>query len=244
LLNGDFLIDCIKPAYLSTIVRADDRRCEFDCKNQTLLQRRTVVDLLMIGDSITQMWELQAYFNNSGLCVINRGIGGDRTQYLLHRFRADALQLKPKLCVIMIGINDTWSMEEDFFRPGKILTWDEVCNQSLYHMDKIIKLSKENNQNIAVCSILPTNMFWTQHEKERHLYVAEYNQELKRLCDAYVIDFIDYYSWFLSSDGESMNMELSVEGVHPNVFGYDIMYSILKDYLDSRDSMFKTLERA
>ena len=30
----------IKPGYLSQVMRADERRMEFDCKNQTLIQKR------------------------------------------------------------------------------------------------------------------------------------------------------------------------------------------------------------
>ena len=53
----------IKPGYLSQVFRADERRMEFDCKNQTIIQKECPVDIVFIGDSITQMWELEAYFH-------------------------------------------------------------------------------------------------------------------------------------------------------------------------------------
>ena len=45
--------------------------------------------------------------------ILNRGIGGDRTKSFLHRFYADAIQLKPKMVMIMVGINDAWDLEFD-----------------------------------------------------------------------------------------------------------------------------------
>lgn len=44
----------------------------------------------------------------SGLTVINRGIGGNRSRDLVARWDEDCLALKPDLLSILIGINDTW----------------------------------------------------------------------------------------------------------------------------------------
>ena len=77
-------------------VAADSRRMEFDAKNEILIFHQTPVDYVFIGDSITHMWELQAYFKPNGWSIANRGIGGDTTKYVLKRFEADVLQLKPK----------------------------------------------------------------------------------------------------------------------------------------------------
>ena len=46
----------IKPGYLSQVFRADERRMEFDCKNQTIIKKECPVDRVFIGDSITHMW--------------------------------------------------------------------------------------------------------------------------------------------------------------------------------------------
>lgn len=230
-IQSSELVKCICPGYLSLTVRADDRRCEFDCKNQTLLQKKTPIDLLFIGDSIIQMWELPAYFNERNLCVINRGIGGDRTSYLLYRFKADALQLKPRICIVMVGINDSWQLEEDHFRPSLVKTHVQIASSALANITELIQISRQAGQKIAICSILPTNMYWTEHEKERNQYVKLYNSGLKDLCETNLIAFIDFYPLFQVLGEDKMNMKLSVEGLHPNVFGYDCMFSELKQYL-------------
>ena len=43
-----------------------------------------------------------------GYRVVNRGISGNRVVDLYARWKADALNLKPDLISILIGVNDTW----------------------------------------------------------------------------------------------------------------------------------------
>lgn len=218
----------IRPGYLSRQVKADDRRYEFDCKNQIIVQNDVAVDLLFIGDSIIQMWELAAYFGGNGLCILNRGIGGDRTASLLHRFEADAVQLKPSVCVIMAGINDAWELEEEVWqqKPGSPL--HDVLATAVKNMEQILALAAEAEMKTVVCSLLPTAMEWTGHERERQIYVQNYNAALQGLSQKYGMHFADYYPLFVSSDGYSVKKELTIEGLHPNVFGYNLMAKTLK----------------
>jgi lysophospholipase L1-like esterase len=51
---------------------------------------------------------LQANNADLQLTVLNRGVGGDRTQELLNRWQADCLDLKPTVLSIKIGVNDLW----------------------------------------------------------------------------------------------------------------------------------------
>ncbi len=43
-----------------------------------------------------------------GLTFLNRGISGNRVVDLYARIKADAINLKPQLLSILIGVNDTW----------------------------------------------------------------------------------------------------------------------------------------
>jgi beta-glucosidase len=70
------------------------------------------IDLMMIGDSITQDWELpdnrstwQHYYGHRN--AVNFGVGSDRTQHLLWRLHNGNLDgISPKLAVLMIGTNN------------------------------------------------------------------------------------------------------------------------------------------
>ena len=119
---------------------------------------------------------------------------------------------------------DYWKQEE-----GKRL--ENILQEALTNMEKIVKISVEEQVSVVLCSILPTCMEWTNHERDRQKYVHLYNQELKKKAQKYGVVFVDYYPSFLNEDGYSLRRELSLEGLHPNVFGYDIMAEILKDTL-------------
>lgn len=72
--------------YYSEVVAADSRRKEFNIKNHSLMYSNQKPDFIFAGDSITHFWELNAYFRNPNLFIINRGIAGDNTTYLRKRF--------------------------------------------------------------------------------------------------------------------------------------------------------------
>ncbi len=220
---------CIKPGYLSRTVRADDRRMEFDSKNQEIVQHDTRVDVLFIGDSVIQMWELPVYFADCGLRMINRGIGGDRTGTLLHRFRADAIQLKPSVCVIMAGVNDSWELETDPWKQEPAAEVESILRDALANMEEVLKMSADAGIKTVLCSALPTAMNWTQQDAQRNVYVKLYNDGLKELALQYGAAYADFYREFVRGGSASVKPELTREGLHPNVFGYDIMARILKE---------------
>src|SRR5213078_5017270 len=60
--------------------------------------------VVFMGDSITDGWKLDKYF--PGAPYVNRGISGQTTSQMLLRFRADVIDLHPKVVVILAGTND------------------------------------------------------------------------------------------------------------------------------------------
>jgi lysophospholipase L1-like esterase len=70
------------------------------------------VDLLFLGDSITDGWRNKGRAVWDKNCAprhaLNLGISGDRTQHVLWRMENGELKnLKPKVVVLMIGTNNT-----------------------------------------------------------------------------------------------------------------------------------------
>ncbi len=74
--------------------------------NLKLLQSGTRVNVVFLGDSITERWGSHSgkWFEEPGW--INRGIGGQTTAQLLLRERDDALNLHPAAIVLEAGSND------------------------------------------------------------------------------------------------------------------------------------------
>ncbi|MFI3258425.1 MAG: GDSL-type esterase/lipase family protein [Spirochaetales bacterium] len=221
----------IYPGYFQENVRADAFRGDFDCKNQVLIENNVAVDYVFFGDSITQMWELNAYFRGETGCIVNRGIGGDRTKYGAKRFEADALQFSPKCCIFMMGINDAWDLEFDHWKqlPGMSLqTIKEAATQNIL---QIITMAKAKGIALALCSILPTDMLFTNQEQVRKEYAVQLNIEIERLCKEHNCIYVDYHSALVDTDGLTVKAGLTIEGLHPNVFGYNIMANILRTRL-------------
>lgn len=219
----------VKPGYFSLQVAADSRRGEFDCKNQVVLEKEIPVHTVFIGDSITQMWELAAYFSRPGQVYLNRGIGGDVTTYIRSRFAADVVQLKPRCCVLMAGVNDAWDLEFNHWRQEPGLSVETILSTAAENHTAIAEMAVQNGIHLFLCSVLPTNMLWTNHEPERREYILRLNEHLRSLGRRSAITYVDYYTHMVQPDAPLVRDGLTIEGLHPNVTGYDIMAWVLLD---------------
>lgn len=225
----------IRPGYLTRIVRTDDRRAEFDCKNQVIVQNEIPVDIVFAGDSIIQMWELEAYFHELHLRLLNRGIGGDRTCYFRRRFQADVIQLQPSVCVVMIGINDTWDLEGDNIKGLQGKSAIDILKIAEINIEKVLREGTRAGIDMIVCSVLPSDFQYTEHKEERDWFIKEYNRCVKSLCIGYSQLYLDFYHDFLNAENRGLNKQLTMDGIHPNVFGYNIMSNKVKQILLKRE---------
>jgi lysophospholipase L1-like esterase len=73
--------------------------------NAKLLATRSSVEIVFLGDSITEGWsdKRPGFFS---LERVGRGIGGQTSSQMVLRFMSDVVQLKPKAVHIMAGTND------------------------------------------------------------------------------------------------------------------------------------------
>lgn len=220
-----------RPGYFSTNVDADKKRTEYDIKNQVLITHHIDIDFLFIGDSITDFWDLETYFHRDGCRIVSRAIGGDTIRILKKRFMADAVQLHPKYCVLQIGINDANAMEPNYWwvYPGK--PQRDVLTDAMHDYSDILEQSKRAGMNLIICSLLPCNMPFSPVNRERQDYVLEMNKFLRNCSQQYGYIYVDYFSGLVKEDGRSMRDNISKEGLHPLVHGYDIMADILRNTL-------------
>lgn len=225
----------INPGFFSVQVAADFRRGEFNTKNSIIVENNVEVDFVFLGDSITHNCELNSYFNEGNKMILNRGISGDITEYVLKRFDADVTQLKPKNCILLIGVNDSWDLEDDPWQNKSGKSVEEVLVNAYNNILEMYKKAKSANINLIICSVLPTNMTFTNKNAERNIYIEELNKKLKYLCEKENLVYINYYSSFVIENGNTVKDGLTVEGLHPNTEGYNIMMSILKETLLKED---------
>lgn len=217
----------IKPGFFSNNVAADAKRREFDVKNEQCLYLDKKVDVVFFGDSITQNWETEAWFNRD--CIkINRGIGSDPTVYAAKRFDADVLQLKPSAIVILLGINDLLTVAHNLWyrEPGA----DPEMVISNIEKNFRDMLSKCKNEKVYICSILPQSLCEPYDRELFDSLIVRTNGILKSLCDEYGAEYVDYYSALCVNGG--LPDDMTFDGVHPNAKAYEVMANKLKEKVE------------
>lgn len=181
--------------------------------NAALQQAPAVV---LMGDSITDGWDdadPEFFADGSYLC---RGISGQVTGQMLCRFRADALDLGPRVVVILAGTNDI------------------ACNGGWAPLDRIAgqvasmaELARANGVVPVIASILPAGHYpWRPEIEGVAGKIRRVNEHLKAYADAQEIVWLDYYTALAEADG-SMRPEYTIDGVHLSKEGYAVIEELL-----------------
>ena len=170
------------------------------------------VDLLMIGDSITQSWEgrgkgvWKKYY--SARKPLNIGFSGDRTEHVIWRLQNGEMDdITPKLAVVMIGTNNTghrMDAAEDTAAGVK-----EVLNE-------VKKRSPKTK--ILLVGVFPRGQKPADEKRVRN---EELNKIIKTYADEKQIWYLDVADKFLDEDGV-LPKELMPDFLHPNRKGYQI----------------------
>ena len=166
------------------------------------------VDLIFIGDSITQGWEgagkeawADAYGKRN---AVNLGIGGDRTQHVLWRLDNGNIDgIKPKLAVIMIGTNNSGS------------------NTSEQIADGITAIVKKLRDKLPETKILILGIFprGADDENAQRKVNAAANAIVAKLADGKMVEYLDIGPKFLDDKGV-LSKEVMPDLLHLNPAAY------------------------
>ncbi|QHS54317.1 acylhydrolase [Mucilaginibacter sp. 14171R-50] len=167
--------------------------------------------VVYMGDSITDFWITNDSLFFAGKPYYDRGISGQTTGQMLVRFREDVINLKPRVVVILAGINDIAenngpSKLEDVF--GNIVS--------------MAQLAQANHIKVVLSSVLPALSFPWRPAIQPGAKVKALNQMLKAYSAKNGIVYLDYFSAMADAKG-GLPARLSKDGVHPNLQGYKIM---------------------
>jgi lysophospholipase L1-like esterase len=169
------------------------------------------VDLIFLGDSITQGWEgdngreVWDKFYGSRKAM-NAGIGGDRTQHVLWRLDNGNLdRIKPKLAVVMIGTNNSGSDTPDDIAAG---------------ITAIVEKLREKlpDTKVLLLGIFPRGE--NNDDEKRTVNVAA-NKIIASLDDGKSVAYFDISDKFLS-DGGTLQREIMPDLLHLSKQGYEI----------------------
>lgn len=175
--------------------------------------------VVFFGDSITDVWHLEEYF--PGKPYINRGIGGQTTPQMLIRFRQDAVELRPKVVVILAGTNDIAG------NTGPMRLEDIEANYV-----SMAEIARANNIRVVFSSVLPIHhytpqaqIFFGQRSPEKILAL---NRWLKKYVAGHVdCLYLDYFGAMVDERG-LLKRELADDGLHPNAAGYKVMARLVE----------------
>lgn len=191
---------------------------KYSKENQSLqIPSKNENRVVFMGNSITEGWKNNDpdFFSKNN--YINRGIGGQTTSQMLIRFRPDVIALKPKLVVILAGINDIAQ------NNGPIELQDIFGN-----IVSMVELAKANKIKVILSSVLPANDFSWKKGMEPAEKVIELNALLEKYCLDNKITFVNYYPKIVDSQ-KGLDKKYTNDGVHPTLTGYKIMEPLLQE---------------
>jgi len=184
--------------------------------SEPLRHERRVV---FMGDSITDSWDDPKYGGFfPGKPYVDRGVSGQTTPQMLVRFRADVIDLHPKVVVILAGTNDLAG------NTGP--TTLEAIQDNIASM---AELAKTKHIQVVLASVLPVSDYETRDGKpivrtiQRPLdKIKALNEWIKQYAAAKKVIYLDYYSAMIDDKG-FLREDLSEDGLHPNAKGYAVM---------------------
>ncbi len=168
------------------------------------------VDLVFIGDSITQGWEgrgkdvWKEFYGNRN--AVNLGIGGDRTQHVIWRLQNGNLEgITPKLAVIMIGTNNASTNKPEEIAEG---------------IKAIIKelQTRTPSTKILLLAVFPRG---ANAEDPRRQVNEKTNAIIAKYADGDKVHFLDIGPKFLETDG-TLTKEMMPDLLHLNEKSYRI----------------------
>ena len=178
------------------------------------------VDLIFIGDSITQAWggngkEVWAKYYGSRNAV-NLGISGDRTQHVLWRLENGNIKgINPKAAVIMIGTNNsngsdnTVAQIADGVRTIVKKLRSELPGMKILLLDIFPRGAKPNNQRGKVLQV---------------------NQIVSKLDDGEYVHYLAIGKHFLNYDG-TISKAIMPDSLHLSPMGYRIWADAIEEKL-------------
>jgi lysophospholipase L1-like esterase len=174
--------------------------------------------VIFLGDSITEHWIIYHAQFFSVHAYLDRGIFGQTTPQMLLRFRSDVIALRPQAVVILAGTNDlagNTGPETIEFIEGNLMS--------------MVELGNANHLRVVLSSVLPvTDAYQPRTNKRRPADIRALNQWMKTYCARGICTYADYFDSMTDERG-LLRSDLTNDGLHPNVAGYDIMEPIVEN---------------
>jgi len=198
------------------------------------IAKRGNVDILFLGDSITDAWGGEGHGTNGGhkiftskfvpMKAANFGIGGDRTQHVIWRLQNGELDgIKPKVVQLMIGTNNS---------NGADNTAEEIADGVKGIIDEIKK--KSPSTKVLLLAVFPRNTGKDDAAKKiQKDKIDKVNSIISKLDDGgKSVKFLDIGSKFKDASG-ALPKELMPDQLHLSEKGYEIWANTVEGVITS-----------
>jgi lysophospholipase L1-like esterase len=172
--------------------------------------------VVFMGNSITEGWKNSSpefFSSNPYIC---RGISGQTTPQMLIRFHQDVVALKPKVVVLLCGINDIAGNTG----PSTL----EMIQDNIAAMTEI---AKANKIRVVLSSVLPAFAFPWKPGIEPAEKVIALNKWIKSYADENKYTYVDYFN-AMKDERNGLPKNLAEDGIHPTKAGYAIMEPLVQ----------------
>ena len=172
--------------------------------------------VVFMGNSITEGWILTSPEFFEGKPYIDRGISGQTTPQMLIRFRPDVIDLRPKVVVILCGVNDIAQN-----------TGPSTLEMIEGNITSMAELAKANGIKAILCSVLPAYDFPWRPGLEPAEKIVALNAWIKEYSKKNGFIYLDYFS-SMADERNGLKSDYSEDGVHPNLKGYKVMEGLVE----------------
>jgi lysophospholipase L1-like esterase len=176
------------------------------------------IDLLFLGDSITQGWANNEVWRRfyAPRNAANFGIGGDRTEHVLWRLEHGEVEgIHPKVVVLMIGTNNSGSNTAEAIANG------------------VTAIVKSLREKLPETKILLLGVF-PRGEKPGSIRdkLAAVNERISKLDDGKTVKYLDIGKSFLQEDG-TIARDVMPDFLHLSPKGYRIWADAMEPTLQA-----------
>ena len=179
--------------------------------NQRVKENRGQAQVIFVGDSITQGWEVNGkeiwakYY--APRHAVNLGIGSDHTQHVLWRLDHGNLDgLSPKVAVVLVGVNNI----------------PDTNNTPRHVLEGVTAVVRKLREKLPQTKVLLLGIFpFREDFCDQRAKALQVNQALHKLDDGNSVRFLDFGYLFIQPDGR-ISKEMMRDFLHLTPAGYRI----------------------
>lgn len=180
------------------------------------------VEVVFMGDSITDGWGRRYGEFFPSKPYLNRGISGQTTPQMLIRFRPDVLAHHPKVVVILAGTNDIAG------NTG-VMSLDMIED----NYTSMAELARLNGIQVVFSSVLPvSDAYHVMTDRRPPAQIKALNDWMRAYCQKQGLVYLDYFN-AMTDDQGWLRKELTYDGLHPNAAGYAVMGPLAQKAIDA-----------